>query len=678
MGTSVLQKDAVVEIDGKAFRLTRKVDDHIWQLEELKTGRISERMIDELLGLYASQALTFVNSKNDQQISAEPGHREIPDELWAAAKLRRLYVNAILDLPNSKSVVAKAVEEVWRKALLPARAPHSITVMGWKRLYLNAGRNILALVAQPQKKGNHQRRIPDVIQTIITSAVDTVYMTRERKTLQDTLDKATLATIAENRLLPKGMELAMPTRRMVERVINQIPAFDRHSARYGRTAATKAFRSVLGHRVTAQALERAEIDHTPLDMFVVDDSTGLPLGRPWLTVCIDDFTRCVLGINIGFEPPSFLSVARCLRHSFVPKATLKTLYPSVKNSWNAFGVMRSLVVDNGLEFHSKSLEVACFSLGIEIHYSPRKTPWFKGKVERFQGTLNRAVAHGQPGTTFKNILDKDDYVPADHAVVSLSKLKEIVHLWIVDVYHQKPHRTLMLSPDVAWTSSVASEDIPLPDDLGRLDAILGRAESRKLTHKGVEIDGLFYNSPELTTLRMKLGTKLDVEVRIDGGDIGQVIVLAPDQMTMFRVPALAATYAKGLTAWQHRVCKRFAIREFKKYDPASWLEAKEKIAQIIQEEFMHKKQKTRTKIARYQSNAGALNSTPETPDDSPAFSDTGSIAVPLGTVPAASPDSTLPELPEAIPRTSSGISKRFKPVFRERSQSSNSDEAETI
>jgi hypothetical protein len=32
-------------------------------------------------------------------------------------------------------------------------------------------------------------------------------------------------------------------------------------------------------------LERVEIDHTKLDLFVVDQKTNLPIGRPWLTAC---------------------------------------------------------------------------------------------------------------------------------------------------------------------------------------------------------------------------------------------------------------------------------------------------------------------------------------------------------------------------------------------------------
>jgi hypothetical protein len=31
--------------------------------------------------------------------------------------------------------------------------------------------------------------------------------------------------------------------------------------------------------------------------------------------------------------------------------------------------------------------------------------------------MNRAVAHGVPGTTFSNIFEKGDYNPAKHAVV---------------------------------------------------------------------------------------------------------------------------------------------------------------------------------------------------------------------------------------------------------------------
>jgi transposase InsO family protein len=68
--------------------------------------------------------------------------------------------------------------------------------------------------------------------------------------------------------------------------------------------------------------------------------------------------------------------------------------------------MRQLYMDNDLEFHSKSVREMCYSMGIEPHYAPRLEPWFKGMIERFFRTMNEGVAHGVPGTSFRNIFEK--------------------------------------------------------------------------------------------------------------------------------------------------------------------------------------------------------------------------------------------------------------------------------
>lgn len=357
-------------------------------------------------------------------------------------------------------------------------------------------------------------------------------------------------------------------------------------------------------------------------------------------------------------------MARCLKHAFLPKANLREKYVDVANEWDAHGVMRELSMDNGSEFHSRSLEEACYSLGIEIHYSPRKTPWFKGKVERFQGTANAQVARIAPGTTFANVFEKDEYDPAKHAVVRLEVLLHIVHKWVVDVYHQRPHRTLQTPPAQMWRSSIASEDILLPEDPARLDAILGRRERRILTHKGVELNGLFYNSPEMTALRMQLGEKLDVELCVDDGDIGKLVVLSPDKKRMFVVPALAQSYANGMNTWQHKVCKRYAAKEMGKYDSTGWLEAKERIAKMIDNEFALKKArgKTRARAARYahggNSSTAATSTTPQSGARSPE------PAQPSQDLPNTK---TKPEI-STTPATSQTTTpaRRFATVVRER------------
>lgn len=675
MSTSSFRAGVVVEVDNTQYELLRQLETGLWQTEELRTKRIKEFTEVELLGLYASKQLIFrAMQGSGQKPSLGQIAASYSPEQWEAAKIRRSYVLAVLDIPNTRERLAPVIQGVWEKLRKPETAPNPATVIRWKNRFQKAGHSITVLIEQSSKKGNRAPRYPDEVGTIMEKALDAKYLCLERGTIQEALDYATNLVLQENKLRPEALQLPLPSRRHVKSLIEAIPSFDRYAARHGRTAATKRFRAVLAHRTTQAPLERAEIDHTPLDLMVIDDDSGLPLGRPYLTVCLDDYTRCVLGLYISFEPPSHFTVSRCLKMAFLPKTELLKQYPAIQNPWDAHGVMRDLVVDNGQEFHSTSLENVCYSLGVEIHYSARKTPWFKGKIERFQGTLNRAVAHGTPGTTFSNIFDKEDYDPSKQAILRYSTLKEIVHTWVADVYHQKVHRTLGAPPAVYWARSISPEDILVPDNPGQLDFLLGRSEQRVLSHKGIELYGLNYNSPELTVLRRKLGDKLEVEIRVDTADLGHIVVLSPDHRQTFKVPALQFDYANGLSEWQHRVCKRFAAREANRYSPDAWLEAKDRIRELVDAEFMHKKQKTRTKIARYK-NMDAKPAGQPVPRPAALEAPPSPAPVPPVTIPAEPPPAVPPlTAADLATNTAPKRERRLKPIYRDRSPAALAEE----
>jgi putative transposase len=634
MSTATFQRNSAYLFEGRRYIIRRKLDDHTWQVEEEKTGRLSEKTTRELQTLYAGQELTFdaklgtatrlpADQASEDGAPAKRPHRRLrfTDAQWADAKVRRAYANAAMGINASKTLLMQCIQKTWDKLRQPLTPPHWTTVYRWRNELKDHGLDIAAVVDKTHAKGNRQPRYERDVTDIVEDAVDLVYMTPERKTVKDVLDKAELDVKAANRLRPEALHLPLPTRRLVSRIIKRIPAFDRCLARYGRTVANHRFRGVLGHRVTDAPLRRAEIDHTLLDLMIVDDESGLPLGRPLLTLCVDDYTRCILGYHVGFEPPSYMTVARCLRHAFMPKWNLEADHPEVRHAWLAHGVMYELAMDNGLEFHSRSLEEVCFRLGIEIHYGPRMTPWFKGKVERLQGTLNREVAHGNPGTTFSDIFERGDYDPAKHAVIRLSVLRKIILMWIVDVYHQRPHRALHVPPDEMWRKCVKTEDIRVPEDPKLLDAVMGRRDERTLTHKGIELDGLFYNSQDLINLRRLYGEKLKVDISIDDADIGTIVVFSPNESDYFVVPALKGDYAKGLSRWQHNVCQRYAAKHLESFDPTGWLEAKERIAQMVRDEFALKSSrvKSRRRAARYQeASRFASESTPALPASGPA------------------------------------------------------------
>lgn len=55
-------------------------------------------------------------------------------------------------------------------------------------------------------------------------------------------------------------------------------------------------------------LEQVQIDHTVIDVVIVDERERQPIGRPYLTVAIDVFSRALVGLVLTLEPPSAVSL----------------------------------------------------------------------------------------------------------------------------------------------------------------------------------------------------------------------------------------------------------------------------------------------------------------------------------------------------------------------------------
>jgi hypothetical protein len=114
------------------------------------------------------------------------------------------------------------------------------------------------------------------------------------------------------------------------------------------------------------------------------DQYGETLARPWLTKITDSYSRCIMGMHLGFDAPSSLVVALAMRHAVLPKK-----YPSeykLHCEWGTFGIPENLFTDGGKDFRSEHLKQIGFQLGFECHLRDR--PSEGGIEERSFGTIN--------------------------------------------------------------------------------------------------------------------------------------------------------------------------------------------------------------------------------------------------------------------------------------------------
>ncbi|WP_459208601.1 transposase [Azospirillum agricola] len=297
-------------------------------------------------------------------------------------------------------------------------------------------------------------------------------------------------------------------------------------------------------------LEVVQIDHTPVDLIVVDPFTRQPIGRPWLTIAIDVFSRAIVGLCLSLEAPSAVSVGLCLAHGATDKRSwLERL--NVDADWPVRGKPKLVHVDNGAEFHSEALCRGCDIHGIRLRYRPVGAPHFGGVVERVIGTFMMMI-HDLPGTTFSSIAERGEYKADQEAILTLTELECWLALAISGPYHNTIHTGIDEPPLARWRRGMeqAGEPSPVGDPKAFLVDFLPVVR-RRIQRQGIVIDHVAYFSNALIPWIADRGRGHRFLIRRDPRDLSRIWVLAPDQDRYLEIPYRTLSNP-AVTLWEHR------------------------------------------------------------------------------------------------------------------------------
>jgi putative transposase len=351
------------------------------------------------------------------------------------------------------------------------------------------------------------------VEVLVASAIKEVFLRPERPRLID-LWRAVRAQCLSLGLKP-------PAYHTLQARVQQCDARVVLQARAGAAAARQRYDRVKPSSLQpGWPLEVVQIDHTPIDVLVVDEWERQPLGRPWLTLAIDVASRFVTGFQVSLDRPSSLTVALALTQAVLPKEGWLS-DRQLELSWPAAGLPEALHLDNAAEFKAEAIERGTREYGVRLLYRPPGRPHYGGHIERLIGTMMGAV-HLLPGTTFSDSAQKGAYRSENSAVLTLNELERWLALQIVGVYHQSVHATLGRTPAAVWQEGLARRPRPVrePQDRERffLDFLPG--QRRLIRRDGVWLFHLRYWHDVLSPLAGR--SPKPVLIKYDPRNLSQV------------------------------------------------------------------------------------------------------------------------------------------------------------
>jgi putative transposase len=317
------------------------------------------------------------------------------------------------------------------------------TIRDWMQKYRRAealyGTGYLGLMSRWRESGNRTPRLPEKTRDLMAQFIEVDYESLKQKRRLHVY--GALLRACESHGTPA------PSYKTFCQEVSRRPMYEQLLKRKGRRAAYKAEPTyfepnIMTPRHGDRPFHICHIDHTELDIELLCSNTGRNLGRPWLTLLIDAFSRRLLAVALAFDPPSYracmIVLRECVRrHNRLPQI---------------------VVVDGGKEFESVYFETLLARYECTKKTRPPAKARFGSVCERIFGTTNTQLIYNLAGNTqiTKEVRVVTSSVnPRHHAVWTLGRLYDRLFEWAYEIYDTTEHPALGQTPRDCFADGLA-------------------------------------------------------------------------------------------------------------------------------------------------------------------------------------------------------------------------------
>lgn len=491
------------------------------------------------------KTLKAISSENiSKDISIFKDVNDFKDEEFSEIQEKYLAIQPLLKNQISRDEIEEHANKI---------GVHFTTLYRWLKKYKSTG-TLAGLLPRPSGRKKGETRLDFQTEEVIQKVIESYYLTHQKPSVQAVINKINIEC--------KNKNIIPPGKNTVRNRIHKLSEYDVLRKRGNKSLARTLYKPTPGKFVAEYPMQLIEIDHTPVDLILVDDQHRKPIGKPWITVAIDIYSRMIVGYYLSLNAPSITSVAMCISNTVLPKDEL-LLKLDIDSNWDVWGFPETIHVDNGADFRADAIKHAGLLHGINIEFRPIGQSNFGGHIERVIGTLMN-ITHEIPGTTFSNIQQKGEIDPDKNASMTFSEFERFLVTFITKIYHKRLHEGIKMSPEQLWDIGIFGDEAPIglppkPSDPQSILIDFLPYFKRTIQKNGINIEGLNYYDYVLRSkiheIDEETGKKKQFICKRDPRNI-KFIWFYDDNVQQYYKISVADQSLPNMTLWEYDLIKR--------------------------------------------------------------------------------------------------------------------------